>query len=103
MSRAEVLRAAAGSAARRLDMSSVGAEKSVPDVGAARRKADVVRLWSTLQRGPGANVGGRTGVGGHSVPGRLFVGGSLGSKGVLECGISEPVLEMSSPESASDA
>ena len=67
-------RLGAGSAARRLNMSGVDDEDGVSDVGAAERKADVVRLWPTLQRVPGANVGGKTSVVGHSVPGRL-VGG----------------------------
>ena len=47
-SRVEVLHAAAGGAARRLNMSGVDAEDDVSDVGAAERKADVARLWPTL-------------------------------------------------------
>ena len=34
----------------------------------------VVKLWPKLQRVPGENVGGKTSVVGHSVPGRLVVG-----------------------------
>ena len=56
----------------------VGAEEGVPvngEVGCtaeagvgAEEGVPVVRLWSTLQRVPGVNVG-EDGVGGHSVPG----------------------------------
>ena len=73
-SREELVRAAAGGTARRLDMSETSEEV---------RKASVVRLWPKLQRVPGSNEGEMgtsdmdTSV--HSKPG-LVVGGALGPK-----------------------
>ena len=101
-SREEMVRGVAGSAARRLNMGSAGAEEGVPVDGAGRAveagvgaeegvpvggeawpEPGVVRLWSTLQRVPGVNVG-EDGVGGHSVPGNGRVRGILnvGGRGI---------------------
>ena len=50
---------------RCLDKAGVGAKKGVPVGGEAEPEADVVCLWSKLQRVTGANVG-EDGVGRHS-------------------------------------
>jgi len=68
-SREELVRAAAGGTARRLDMSETSEEV---------RKASVVRLWPKLQRVPGSNEG-EMGTSVHSKP-ELVVGGPLGPK-----------------------